>query len=68
MSDEKRQTHLMVLQYIRDNYYDETYNFARKIVQEMTESNINYILEQYAESELSGNKKELIFRFLCSKV
>ena len=68
MSDEKRQTHLIVLQYIRDNYYDETYGFARKIVQEMTESNINYILEQYAESELSGNKKELIFRFLCSKV
>ena len=68
MSDEKRQTHLMVLQYIRDNYYDETYDFARKIVQEMTERNIDYILKQYSESELSGNKKELIFRFLCSKV
>ena len=68
MSDEKRQTHLMILQYIRDNYYDETYDFARKIVQEMTESNIDYILKQYSESELSGNKKELIFHFLCSKV
>ena len=68
MSDEKRQTHLMVLQYIRDNYYNETCDFARKIVQEMTENNINYILKQYVEPELSGNKKELIFRFLCSKV
>lgn len=35
MDDDKRPTHLNVLKYLKENYYDKTYEFAEKIVKEI---------------------------------
>lgn len=68
VNDEKRPTHLMVLKYVKENYYEETCEFAKKIITEMTEKQIYDILNQYSAYELSNDKKELICRFLLSKI
>ncbi len=67
-SEEKRPTHLTVLKYLKKNYYSETYEFVKNVISLMTEDHINAILDQYAETELSSNKKKLICKFLLSKV
>jgi hypothetical protein len=66
--DEKRPTHLTVLKYIKDNYYTETYRFAKKIVDYMNDEQINSILNMFSSFELSDNKKKLICKFLLSKI
>ena len=65
--DEKRPTHLMVLKYLKENYFEETRDFAEKIVTVMTEKQINDILNPYSEEELSANKKKLILKYLLEK-
>ena len=64
--DEKRPTHLKVLKYLKENYFEETRGFAGKIVTIMTEKQIYDILNPYSE-ELSDNKKELISKYLLEK-
>lgn len=66
--DEKRPTHLTMIQYLKENYYIETCDMAEKIIRLMTEERIRDILKSYTETELSVAKKELIARFLKSKV
>lgn len=66
--DEKRPTHLCVLNYIKENYYEYTFEFAETIIKHVTETKINDILNCYEESELSVNKKILICNFLRSKI
>ena len=65
--DEKRPTHLNVLKYIKENYFTETREFAKKISAAMLEEQIRDILKQYSTAELSDNKKRLIFEFLLAK-
>lgn len=66
-SDEKRQTHLTVLKYLKDKYFEETCDFAKKIVTLVTEENVCAILNLYSEEELSSNKKKLILKYLLEK-
>lgn len=66
--DESRPTHLEVLKYIKDNYYEETYKFVEKIIFLMTEEKISVILKKYLETELSEDRKELIMKYLLWKV
>lgn len=67
VSDEKRPTHLTVLKYIKENYFGETYDFAKKIITVLTEEKIYDILKQYSTAELSDHKKKLIYRYLLAK-
>ncbi len=65
--DEKRPTHLTVLKYLKENYFEETCGFAKKIVTIMTEKQIYDILKSYSKEELSDNKKKLISKYLSEK-
>lgn len=64
--DEKRPTHLEVLKYLKANYYEETCDFAQKIVTVVTEEKVYAILNLYSET-LSDNKKKLILKYLLEK-
>lgn len=66
--DEKRPTHLEVIKYLKKNYYEETYDFAQKIVTIMTEERVCDILETYSDKELSSDKKRLILKYLMEKI
>ena len=66
-SDEKRPTHLEVLKYLKENYFEETRGFAQKIAALVTEEKVYDILNTYSEEELSNNKKNLILKFLLEK-
>lgn len=66
--DEKRPTHLEVLKYLKENYFDDTYVFAKNIVSLLTEENIYRILDLYSEDGLSEKKKMLILKFLLGKI
>lgn len=66
--DDKKPTHLEMLQYIKTNYYNQTKDFVHKIITVVTEENICAILDGYAENELSKNKKSLIKKFLLHKI
>lgn len=68
ISDEKRPTHLQVLHYLKENYREQTIKFVEKIIATVTAEQISAILDTYEEAVLSENKKELICKFLCSKV
>lgn len=65
--DEKRPTHLTTLKYVKENYFADTCEFARKVTTVMTERQIIDILNRYSDSELSKDKKKLICNFLLSK-
>lgn len=64
----KRPTHLEVLQYIKENYYEETQEIVYKILNIVNEENIDKILGDFDDSILSQNKKKVIKKFLISKV
>ncbi len=66
-SDDKRPTHLDVIKYLKENYFKETYDFAKKIVTLVTEEKVYAILNLYSDEELSSNKKKLISKYLLSK-
>lgn len=68
INDEKKTTHLQVLQYIRENYFSETHDFVKKIITVMTQNNIVNILDLYSDIELSNEKKVIISKFLLYKV
>ena len=65
-SDEKRPTHLEVLKYLKEKYFPETCDFAKKMVTLVTEENVYDILNLYSE-ELSDNKKRLVLKYLLEK-
>lgn len=66
--DTNRPTHLEVLNYIKNNYYEETCGFVEKAGILMTESNISDIVGKYLSNELSEDKKLLIQKYLLWKV
>ena len=68
LTEEKRPTHLQVMEYIKDNYYAQTLELIEKIIEVMTEKSIHDILNQYEEELLSSSKKIVIRKFLFSKV
>lgn len=66
--DSNRPTHLEVLKYIKNNYYEETYQFVEKASELLTESNVSNIVRKYMSNELSEDKKILIQKYLLWKV
>lgn len=68
VNEEKRPTHLDVLKYMKENYFDKTYDIAEKISMTLTEDKICDILSDYQRIDLSDKKKELIKKFLQCKI
>lgn len=67
-SEAKRPTHLMVLNYIKNNFFKATHQFVRNTVSLLTEPKIIDILNKYSETKLSEKKKMLIRKYLLWKV
>jgi len=64
----KRPTHEAVLEYINNQYHEEVKDFMDQIVLKVTPGNIDKLLEVYAETLLSEDRKRLIKLFLLEKV
>ena len=63
----KRPTHLELISFLKQNYYEETYEVVSNIVK-INEDKIETILDKYPDSIISNNRKELIKRFLLYKI
>jgi len=61
-------THEEVLEYINKQYYEEVKDFMEQIALKVTPGNIDKLLEDYAETLLSEDRKRLIKLFLLEKV
>lgn len=66
-SEKRRPTHLEVVRYLRENYYEETVDFVNKISLLMTDDNITGILNEYINEGLSDIRKQVLKRFLMDK-
>lgn len=64
----KEPTHLEVLRYIREKYYEETLGSVEFIISNITESKIKQILVDNVDDLISENRKNLIVRFILEKV
>lgn len=64
--DRKQPTHLEVIKYVRENYYEQTIEIVKKIEEFITEEAINAIMDNYKET-LSVKKRNLITKYLFSK-
>ena len=64
----KRPRHEEVIAYIWEHYSDQVQGFIEQIQHKITESNIDQLLSDYPENQLSIERKELIKRFLLAKV
>jgi Uncharacterized protein related to capsule biosynthesis enzymes len=67
-SDIKMPTHLEVMKYIADEYYETAYPYVARIRYNITSDRISSLLSEYSEIELSVVKKKIISRFLFSKI
>lgn len=65
--DTKQPTHLEVVKYIRQNYFEQTVNIVKKIEELLTEDEICIIMDKHIEL-LSMKKIDLIKKYLFSKV
>lgn len=61
-------THSEVLQFLRKNNYTATKDIVEKIIENVTDRSICDILDKYDNENLSEKKKELIKKFLMSKI
>lgn len=64
--DQKQPTHLEIIRYVKENYYDQTIDTVTKIESVMTEEVIGVIMNKYKEV-LSVKKRSLIINYLLSK-
>ena len=67
-NDPQKPTHLEVLKYLQNYYYDDTIELAKKIAVTITANTIDKILSTFPNEHLSPIKKSVIKRFLLSKV
>lgn len=65
--DKRQPTHLEVIKFLRGNYYKQTIDIVRRIVNLVTKESISVILYHYEEC-LSVKKIQLILKYLLSKV
>lgn len=63
----KEPTHLEVLKFLKDNYYNEIIDIIRTISYNINKKNIDSILEEYNDI-MSEKRKTLIKKFLIEKV
>lgn len=64
----KQPTHLEMLQYIYNNYHNETYELINKAILVLTNEKIDGILNQYPDDVITKKKKCLISRFVKGKM
>lgn len=67
-NDTKTPTHLQMLEFISSQYFDETKELVDRITSIVTESLINNILDIYPNHLLADTKKQIILKFLLSKI
>lgn len=65
--DKKQPTHLEMVQFLKDNYYEQTIKIEKKIETLVTENAVYTILNKY-EEVLTQQRKSLIGRYILSKV
>lgn len=65
--DNKQPTHLEIIRYLKENYYEQTIDIVVKMESVMTENTINAIMDKYKEV-LSVKKRSLITKYLFSKM
>ncbi|NMB18891.1 MAG: hypothetical protein GX984_05500 [Erysipelothrix sp.] len=63
----KEPTHLRVLEFLKDNYYNDVIDIVKMIKYNVNETNIDFILDIYT-GIISERRKILIKRFLIEKV
>lgn len=66
--DKKIPTHLEIIKSIKQNYFIETKDLVDNIIMIMTEEQIYDILNEYEDYLLSRKKKQVITKFLLTKV
>lgn len=57
-----------MLQYICENFYEETRDLVSRIIARVNEKNIDIILEPYSDDQLSSDRKRVIKKYLLHKV
>jgi hypothetical protein len=67
-TDNKVPSHLEVITYLADEYSDIVYQMALRIKESITSDVIDEVLLEYNETELSNIKKQVIKKFVLSKV
>ena len=65
--DTKQPTHLEVIKYIHNNYFEQTIEIVKKIKELLTEDVICVVVDKYIEM-ISINKTDLIKKYLFSKL
>lgn len=68
VNDTKRPTHLEMMNYLHDNYFEQTNVFPNKIIQTLSDKKIYTVIDDASEGLLSNYKRELIFRFIKEKI
>lgn len=66
--EKKEPAHLEVLQYVKDHYSKRVEDFAKIIIQSITEEKVDCIMNCYPENLMSSQRKRLIKVFLLGKV
>lgn len=66
--DTKRPTHLYVMQYLKNNYYNETVDFVKNIVSAVDTQCIYNILHTYEDEGLGREKTLVLQKYLSEKI
>ena len=57
-----------MLQYICENFFEETRDLVSRIIARVNEKNIDIILESFSDDQLSSDRKRVIKKYLLHKV
>lgn len=66
--NKKQPTHFQVISYLKDNFPNEVTDIIDSICNNITEININNILNENCDNLISNDRKQLILKFLLAKV
>lgn len=64
----KEPTHIEVIQYIKEHYYESVFNLIETINLKLNENSIDRIINNYSDKLLSAKRKKLIKMFLLEKI
>ncbi len=68
LGDECRPTHLKMMKYIKEHYFEETKDVVKNIIEKVNDNSIDIILSKYTDNELCVEKRCIIKKFLCEKI
>lgn len=61
-------THKEVMQYLSDNYYEDTVDFVKNIKEKLNEDVISNLIEKYSYNILTEERKYFLKRYLVKKI